>query len=224
MLNIEVRELRSGERFALVETLVGSFGGVQIHVRNIAEQGAQIEHAEPLRIAMRARLWFKRGDVAVSTQGLVVWSHLSRTPNHEGKYLYVSGVRIESDVDAFATAIQTLASGGLLRRDPASLEKKKERLAARESERARNPVMKIIPQDVEVPGDQALLVQHARERLRANPDEAMKWYNRARFATSDDGGPVVAAEMIRHRQDVLAVWEYLERTVPLAVVMRVFDR
>jgi len=76
---------------------------------------------------------------------------------------------------------------------------------------------------VEVPADQALLVQHARERLRANPDEAAKWYNRARFATDEEGGQLVAAELIRHRQDVLAVWEYLERTVPIAVVMRVFD-
>lgn len=48
----------------------------------------------------------------------------------------------------------------------------------------------------------------------------MKWYNRARFATNED----VAVEMFRHREDVLAVWEYLERTVPLAVVVRVFDR
>jgi hypothetical protein len=223
MLNIEVRELRSGERFAIIEPLIGSFGSVKVTVRNIAEQGAQVEHTEPLRIAMRARLWFKRGDISVSTQAMIVWSHLSRTANDEGKYPYVSGVRIEGDPEAFATAMQTLASGGLLRRDPASLERKKQRLAARENERRASPIVKIMPQDVEVPADQALLVQHARERLRANPDEAMKWYNRARFTNQDDDGSV-AAELIRHRQDVLAVWEYLERTVPLAVVVRVFDR
>ena len=219
-----MRELRSGERFSVIEPLIGSFGAVRVLVRNIAEQGVQVEHAEPLRIATCARLWFKRGEVAVSTQGMVVWSHLSRTPNDEGKLMYLSGLRLEGDADTFATAMQTLASGGLLKRDVASLERKKERLAARASERSKNPVMKYMPQEVEVPDDQALLVQHARERLRANPDEAMKWYNRARFATDDTGGPLVAAELIRHRQDVLAVWEYLERTVPIAVVMRVFDR
>jgi len=222
-LNIEVRELRSGERFSVTEPIAGSFGAVRVLVRNIAEQGVQVEHTEPLRIATRARLWFKRGDISVSTQGMVVWSHLSRTPNDEGKLLYLSGLRLEGDADTFAGAMQTLASGGLLRRDAASLERKKERVAARATERAKNPVMKYMPQEVEVPADQALLVQHARERLRANPDEAAKWYNRARFATDEEGGQLVAAELIRHRQDVLAVWEYLERTVPIAVVMRVFD-
>lgn len=152
-MNIEVRELRSGERFAVVEPIIGSFGAVKVVVLNIAEQGVQVEHAEPLRIATRARLWFRRGEVSVSTQGMVVWSHLSRTPNADGKYLYLSGLRLEGDADTFADAMQTLASGGLLRRDAASLERKKERLAARATERAARPVMKYIPQEVEVPAD-----------------------------------------------------------------------
>ena len=60
--------------------------------------------------------------------------------------------------------------------------------------------------------DQILLIQQARERLRANPDEALKWYNRAnspgrRGRRRLDDPP--------YREDVLAVWEYLERTIPL---------
>jgi hypothetical protein len=220
-MNIEVTELRSGERFALLEPLAGSFGGVEIWIRNLAEQGAQVEHAEPLRIGMRARLWFKRGDVAVSTRALLVWSHLSRTPSGEGN-LYASGMRIEEEPEGFVTALQRLASRGLLSRDHSSLDRKKQRLAERELERAARPVIKFLRQDV-VPSEQALLVEHARARLRANPDEALKWYNRARFATDDAGAPIAADDLLYHRQDVLAVWEYLERSVPLALVARVFE-
>ena len=32
-----------------------------------------------------------------------------------------------------------------------------------------------------------------------------------------------AVETIRHREEVLAVWEYLERTVPLHVIVKVFE-
>ena len=61
----------------------------------------------------------------------------------------------------------------------------------------------------------------ARERLATHPDEALKWYNRARYALDAEDSPI--ASEIRHRHDVLAVWEYLERTLPLAKIVRVFE-
>jgi hypothetical protein len=73
----------------------------------------------------------------------------------------------------------------------------------------------------EIPPDQVLLVQHARERLRANPVEALKWYNRAKFALSQGGNPIT--DPIPNREDVLAVWEYLERTIDLNTIVQVFE-
>src|SRR5438067_10198155 len=121
----DVKNLRSGERWLVTVPLPGMFGAAEVAVTDIAEQGAQLAHAQPLRIAMRARLWFKRGDVAVSVQGMIVWSRLSKTPNEDGKYLYHSGVRVEPEGDEFADAMQALADQGLLRRDHESLEKKR---------------------------------------------------------------------------------------------------
>jgi hypothetical protein len=217
----DVKDLRSGERWIVIEHLSGMFGAAEVQVVDIAEQGAQLEHAQPLRIAMRARLWFKRGDVAVSVQGMIVWSRLSKTPNDEGKYLYHSGIRVEPVEDEFVEGMQALADQGVLRRDHESLARKRQRIVDRETEKASKPTMKILRMmDNEIPADQALLVQHARERLRSNPDEAQKWYNRAKYALADD----TAVEAIRHREDVLAVWEYLERTVPLSTIVRVFEK
>jgi hypothetical protein len=220
METIDVRNLRSGERWTLTELLTGSFGGTEVVIVNIAEQGVQLAHAQPLRIATRARLWFKRGEVAVNVTGMVVWSHLSKTPNAEGKYLYESGVRAEPEGDELTAALQAFADHGLLRHDAESLERKRRRVEERMN--APKPMMKILRTDGDVPSDQSLLVQHAHERLRANPDEALKWYNRARFAVGDD--VPLASDHNRHRDDVLAVWEYLERTVPLSTIVRVFER
>ncbi len=95
-------------------------------------------------------------------------------------------------------------------------------MAEREAERAgKMPrLMRPLPQ-IEVSADQVLLIQHARDRLRGRPDEALKWYNRAKYAITESKDTMGSA--LAYRDEVLAVWEYLERTVDLAVIARVFD-
>lgn len=220
MDTIDVKELRSGERWLLDEPVVGSFGAVEVTIVNVTEQGVQLAHAQPVRLATRARLWFRRGTIVANAQGMIVWSHLSKTPNDQGRYLYQSGVRIESSADEFANTLMALSNHHLLRRDAGSLERKRQRQLERE--RAPRPTMKMLRTDSDIPSDQILLVQQARERLRTHPDEARKWYNRARYALDDADTPI--ASEIRHRDDVLAAWEYLERTVPLVTIVRVFER
>jgi len=217
----EVKELRSGDRFLVAEPLVGTFGAAEVTIVNVAEQGVQIAHAQPIRVAARARLWFKRGSAAASVHGFVVWSHLA--PSAHGDQRYLSGIRIDERVDEFAGAIQSLADQGVLRRDHDSLARKRQRAAEREQERIDRPRVKYIHHEPDVPADQALLVRHALERLRLDPDEARKWYNRARFATAEDGAPI-ASEHLPNREEVLAVWEYLERTVPVSAIVRVFAK
>ena len=82
--------------------------------------------------------------------------------------------------------------------------------------------LQMLRHDTEIPSDEILLIQQARERLATHPDEALKWYNRARYALDAEDSPI--ASEIRHRHDVLAVWEYLERTLPLTTIVRVFER
>ncbi|HWS73066.1 MAG TPA: hypothetical protein VN605_13190, partial [Thermoanaerobaculia bacterium] len=219
---IELRELRAAERYVVVEPLPGSFGSASVSVHDICEHGVQIVHAHPLRIGTTARLWFRRGITVAASTATVVWSRLSQTPDSEGKLLYRSGIRLTTADHDFVHALQELAANGILRADADSLDRKRQLLAQREASRSGKPVMKYLHPELAVPSDQALLVRHARERLRANPEEARKWYHRAKFATLEDGTAIGASEILRDRDDVLAVWEYLERTVDLATVMRVF--
>ncbi len=217
-MNHDITELRSGDRYVPMQPIRASFGAADATILNLAENGAQLEHPQPLRLASRARLVCRFQGNTIAVGGIVIWSHLSKTPNGEGKYLYRSGVRFDSDLD-----LQPLAGRGILRRDPDSLERKRQRMAERERVRAQQPVVKFIT-PAEIPADHVLLIQHARERLRTHPDEAMKWYNRAKFALVDEDSPVILDATVHHREDILAVWEYLERSIDLSTVVKVFER
>ena len=219
---IDTKEQRLEERYLVVQTLGGSFGAAAIRILDLSQQGMQIEHPQPLRLATRSRLWFKRGSVSLSVHGVIIWSRLSRTPNAEGKLLYLSGIRLEAAENNVASAIQELSDQGVIRRDPDSLNRKRKLIQQKEDERsAPKTVVKVMRMESTVSADESLLIQHARERLRSHPDEAKVWYDRARYSIVETGF-AVAAE-IRNREDVLAVWEYLERSLPLSTIARAFD-
>jgi len=215
MSTTESHELRSYERYHATPPILGSFGSAEIHVIDIGEQGAQIEHTQPLRLGTVARLWFRAGDFAVQAQALAVWSKFSKK--------YRTGLRIEEGAADFAAAIPELERRGLIHRDSESLERKRKLREERELAKKMSPAMRIVRSDVDVPSHQALLIEHALDGLRANPDEAQKWYSRAYFASRQGQGPM-AAEMAKYHEDVLAVWEYLERSLPLQLIARVFEK
>ena len=206
----DVKELRAADRYILNEKLTGSFGSVPIVLIDIGEQGVQIEHPQPLRLATKGRLWFKHAGVSVSLHAFVVWSKLS------GKQ-YRSGLRIDEAAAEFLSALETLAAHGIIKRDDESLNRKRKRIEDRERAKTGQPVMKHVGSEPDISPDQVLLIQHARKRLKDNFDEAQKWYSRAYFALRTTG------EAAKYPEDVLAVWEYLERSVPLPVIKRVFE-
>lgn len=206
----QVEDLRSSDRYILNERLTGAFGSAPVTLIDLGEQGVQIEHAQPLRLATKGRLWFKRADVSVSLHAFVVWSKLF------GK-AYRSGLRIDEPAADFLSAIQTMAAHGILKKDDESLNRKRKRIEEKQAAKAGQPTMKFVATESDISPDQVLLVQHARERIKENFDDAQKWYSRAYFALRSSG------EATKYPEDVLAVWEYLERSVPLAIIKRVFE-
>ena len=219
----DVKDLRGRERFRVKQKLSGSFGAAEVTLIDVAEEGAQVEHAQPLRLATKGRLWFKRADVSVSLHAFVVWSRLSKTPNELGKYLYRSGLRFDEGAGNFPQTMQVLTDYGVIERDDESLNRKRKRIEEREQDKAGKPIVRQVATESDISPDQVLLIQHARARLKENFDEAHKWYSRAYFALRD-GRTASSAELMKYPEDVLAVWEYLERSVPLATIKRVFDQ
>jgi hypothetical protein len=220
---MDVTELRKSDRFVAVDPLPGTFGTTSVIIVDLAAHGAQIEHAQPLRLGSTGKLAFRLGDINVLIAGITIWSHLSKAPNARGKYLYRSGVRIDAAGDDLSEVVTQLAGGGFLKLDDQSMQRKKLRAEAKRLARAREPHMKVLPPDHDIPPDQILLIEHARTRLRSDPEEARRWYNRARFALNEEHSRGIA-ESIRHREDVLAVWEYLERTIDINMIVRVFEK
>jgi hypothetical protein len=220
---MEVNELRITERFRTAEALSGSYGSASVTLLDVSATGAQIEHSQPLRIGTRARLWFKRGDVSLNLQAVTIWSHLSKTPNVQGKYLYHSGLRIEADTREFNYALQALLDHGVLSPDRESLDRKRKRALERVAEKNNRSTVKFLRPDIDIPAETQLLIEHARKQLLADPVEAQRWYQRGKYAITQ-GTANIAVDAIRNREDVLAVWEYLERSVEISTIVLVFER
>jgi hypothetical protein len=214
MKTSDLSDARGAERFVASNPIEGRFGRTDVTIWDLAESGLQMEHAEPLKIATKGLVGFKLDEMTVTVPGIVIWSHLSKTADAHGRFLYRSGVRLEADIELFASAINRLAGSGRIRRDTASLERKRKKHVERDQELRARPVIQMIHA---ASPDVVLLVQHARDRLRENANDAIKWYNRAKFSISED-----SFSHVHHREEVLAVWEYLERSIDIQTILDIF--
>ncbi len=127
----EIEDLRKGDRFVFVHPPTGTFGAADVVVIDVGLAGAQIQHAQAVRIGTVARLAFRSGDEVVSTQGRITWSHFQQTPNG---LVYRSGLRIQADT-SYASSVNAFYKSGAAQRDTESLERKRLRLLEREKER-----------------------------------------------------------------------------------------
>jgi hypothetical protein len=217
----DVRDLRSSPRFVVREPITGYFGGIDVAIRDMAVAGMQIEHAEPLKLSLKGKVGFKVDNTLFAVPGVVVWSKLSNA-QAQGQLLYHSGIKLEDEANRFGNVINILMGRGRIAPDVDSLERKRRKIVEREQQKMANPILTIVvPRQPNIPADQLLLIQHARERLRSDPEEATRWYNRAKYAMGSEEGRLEELN-VRHREEVFAVWEYLERSIDLATVARAF--
>lgn len=220
---MNVEELRAAERFTASESLAATFAAYPIVIVNLSTIGALVEHPTPIRLGTVGRFMIRHGEIAIDVKGFLIWSRLAKTPGADGRQVYRSGLRIESGNAEYALALHMLIKSGAMRREHDTLERKRRRLVERMAEKSRSGVRTLTSSADDIPSDQMLLVQHARERLLANPEEAQKWYHRAKYAITH-GASNIEIESIRNREEVLAVWEYLERSIEIPTIARAFDR
>ena len=130
---MDIEELRKAHRFVAVDPISATFGPGDAALLNLSLSGAQITHAQPIRIGTVTKLAFRHSDVAVAIQARVVWSHLA--PTTGGQPAYRSGIRIETEDPQYAMAINFMLRAGAVRRDEESLRKKREREILRDEKR-----------------------------------------------------------------------------------------
>lgn len=219
----DAAELRRAARYLALSPIAAHLGSIDVVIHDLCEGGFQIEHSEPVKLANSAWIDFEnpRTFETIEFRCRVVWSRLSSQLDSRGKPLYRSGIRIEEADDANRAALQRLLQQAT-RPDVESMEKKRRKLSAAAAAKASRPIIKYQRQS-ELEAEQISQIQTARKKLRAEPVEAIRWYNRARYSLSaQDYNVVQEATKQGYREEVLAVWEYLQRKVPLGMIARVF--
>ena len=216
----EIDDYRIHRRYILDGPLNGSFGAIAVGIVNVGGRGAQVVHGVPLKPGARSRFLVSipGREERIAISGTVVWSRLSKDATPGAKLLYRSGIHFDEGSDFPQQALESLEARGLARIDQEALQRKREALARKKQQRQQSQTAMPVRTTPEIPPEQVLLIQHARDQLRGNPDEAQKWYRRARFSP-----PVVDGKPIPYREDVIAIWEYLERSIDIHVVARVFE-
>lgn len=215
---MEVSDARSEDRYRVQLRLEASFGGTDVVLVDLGEHGAQVLHPVPLKLGAIARLTFMAppSNQQVRVHGTVVWSRMSAKPDAAGRRNYSSGIRIDDPDNSLPTLLPRMVEVNALRLDNLSLEKKRKVLLDKEKAR-QMPGLKMVGQRPRMPDDVILLVRQTRNRLQDNPAEAVKWYNRAKFSLDQSG------VQIHQRDEVLAIWEYLERSIEIEIIARIIS-
>lgn len=209
-----IDKTRSTARFISDDPIDGSFTvgptSWPVVVRDLSVIGAQIEHEMPLRPAMQGRLTV----ATLSARSVVIWTRMS------GPGVYRSGLRLEERLDVVAAEIRGMLAEGVVRKGEDTVREREAARRRREEDRA-----KLIgsatgnARTIGLPQETLYAIRAARHWFLAHPHDAMKWYLRAKMTATEEMLQMAGAGKL-NREDVLAVWEYLERRYDLRDVVR----
>ena len=137
-----ITDSRKGERFVVVETVLGTFNEVPVILLTFSPGGVQILHSQAIRIREQGALTFHHQGFSVAVPVTVAWSHLSQTSDGLG---YKSGLKLQTPDTSFTNALNKFLREGVLVPDTGSLERKRQREIEREQRRLATPKLTIVP-------------------------------------------------------------------------------
>jgi hypothetical protein len=193
-------DLRLGARFIPRRQLGGVFREVKLAVLQMSNSGLRIRHIEPLRPGEEARFSFAIQNPPKSfvMRARVVWTSIAQ--RGEGPSFYISGLKVVTNQDRLAEATELLRAARELHLD--------------ESRRRNN-----VPMPVHgLPDEDVVAIIRAVRKFANDPTEASRWYTRARFAVADEEVRRAAPRGARDREEVVGIWEYLQRRIDLKAV------
>ena len=195
-------ELRVASRYVPLRQISGIFGDVKFTVLQLSATGLRIRHHEPLLPGDEAKLSFAllKPARSVVLRARVVWTSMARAG--EDRFA-ISGLRVVEYGERLVRAIQDLS---------AVHELQPER---RHTPRRENDTLTMLSG---IRDEEIALVSAAIQKFANDPVEASRWYARARFALADENVRRIAPQRPREREEVLGIWEYLDRQVDIAKV------
>lgn len=196
-------DLRLAARYIPRKEIGGMFRDVKCKVVQLSNDGMRIRHTERLRPGDEARLSvaLMSPPQSFAMRAEVVWTSIAQRGDEPS--FYVSGLRITGSTDRLTAMVDLL--------------RHHHELHLEQPERPR--VSKNMPRPVSgLPDEDVVAIIRAVRRFTDDPVEANRWYTRARFAISDETVRKAAPRSAREREEVVGVWEYLQRRVDLRAV------
>ncbi|HVG25815.1 MAG TPA: PilZ domain-containing protein [Thermoanaerobaculia bacterium] len=196
----ETPDLRIAPRYVPRRQLGGTFRNIPYTLMQLSTTGLRIRHDDTLRPGDVARLTvaLQRPARTFAMQARVVWTSIAQ--RGDGPTFCISGLRVV-DLGPLQQVIQHL-------RDARDLQ-------ADEGRRRRvQPLSGLTDEEV------ASIIRVVR-RFTADPVEAGRWYARARFALADEQVRAAAPQRARDREEVVGVWECLDRKLDIAKIASV---
>lgn len=192
-------EQRIATRYVPLRQLGGIFGDTKFFIMQLSATGMRIRHNEPLMPGDEAKLSFAllKPARSVVVRAKVVWTSLARSGNDR---FSISGLRIIDHQDRVAAAIDSLRAANELQPE------------RRANSRRATDTMSVLSG---ISDEEMALVTAAVQKFATDPVEASRWYSRARFALTDENVRRAAPDKPRDREEVLGIWEYLERQVEI---------
>lgn len=196
---------RRAERYVPRRQIDGIFGDAKFTIVQMSATGLRIRHREPLLPGTEAKLSFAlmRPARSIVIRARVVWTSLAQAGDER---FSISGLRVIEHADRLSRALDTLRTAHELQPE------------RRAHSRRATDSMTVLEG---VSDDEIALVTQALQKFANDPVEASRWYSRGRFALSDEAVRRVAPTRAGDRDEILGVWEYLERQVDLEKVASV---
>lgn len=200
-------EQRIAPRYVPLRQLSGIFGDTKFTVLQLSATGLRIRHDTPLLPGDEAKVSFAlmRPARSVVVRARVVWTSLARSGD---QHFSISGLRVIEHAERLKVAIETLESAHELQRE--------RRARGRRDADGVRELSGLTDEEIS-------LVTAAMRRFADDPIEANRWYSRARFALADEEIRRLAPRQPRDRDEVLGIWEYLERQLDLTKVAGVVN-
>jgi hypothetical protein len=198
----ELPDQRRMPRYVPRRQIDGIFDDVKFTIVQISATGLRIRHREPLLPGSEAKLSFALLNPArsVVVRMRVVWTSVASAGEER---FAISGLRVLEHGERLARAVDSLL---------ATHELQPER---RTRQRRSDDAMSVLAQASD---DEIALITAALQKFASDPVEANRWYSRGRFAVSDEHVRRVAPHKPRDREEVLGIWEYLDRQVDIEKV------
>ena len=207
--------LRAGVRYVPRRQIGGTFRDVRFVMLQLSSSGLRIRHDEALHPGDEARLSFAILNPPKSfvMRARVVWTSIAQRGD-ERSY-YISGLRVVENADRLVNAAYLLRTARELQID--------DRDIGRTIPNPRGASRKMPRHVTGLSDEDVVKIIQAVRTLADDPQEAARWHARARFAIADEEVRKAAPRGAREREEVVSVWEYLQRRPDLKTVAGVMQ-